>query len=55
MNADVSTGRYHLMMMMMRALGDGTSNSERLAAWKEDILLGGLGDVMVLGRLSCRV
>jgi hypothetical protein len=37
-------------------MGDGTSNLERLAAWKNNILLGGLGDLMrtciVLGRLS---
>jgi hypothetical protein len=41
---------------MTRALGDGTSNSERLAVWKKYILLGDLGDLMnmciMLGRLS---
>jgi hypothetical protein len=39
---------------MAKALGDGTSNLERLAVWKKD-LLGGLGDQteiwITLGRL----
>jgi hypothetical protein len=44
---------------MTRALGDGMSNLERLAVWKKDILLGGLGDRtkmwIVLARLPSGV
>jgi hypothetical protein len=42
--------------LMTRTLGDNRCNFERLAVWKKDILLGGLGDLMkmwiVLSRLS---
>lgn len=44
MNADKGTGQDHLMMT--KALGAGTSNLERLAAWKEDILLDSLRYLM---------
>jgi hypothetical protein len=45
--------------LMTRALGDSTSNLERLPIWKKDILLGGLGDLtkmwITLSRLSDEV
>jgi hypothetical protein len=44
---------------MTSAFGDDMSNLERLTIWKKDILLGGLGDLMMmwvmLGRLAYRI
>jgi hypothetical protein len=42
-NLDVSVVRDHIMT---RELGGSTKNLERLTVWRNDILLGGLRDLM---------